>query len=102
MPLPLTPDSPTEKSKDSEGSRQSQALQFTKLQAAAEAAAKLEVLNIIKEQHKQEKEIQRLELEDEMLAAEIEAENSRKRAWLIAESATRKIQLEERKKEVND
>lgn len=69
-------------------------------QAAAEAAATKEVLKIMKEQSEQEEEIQRLEREDEILTAENEAENAKKRALFIAESADRKTKLEEKKREV--
>ena len=91
----------------SKGSNQSSNLSLNAKLAAAEVAATQEVIKIMDAQHQQEQEIQRLEVEYEMLEAEreaqekeVEADNARKRAQLISESAARRIKLEGKRKEV--
>lgn len=76
-------------------------------EAAAEVAATQEVLKIMKTQHQYEEEIKILEAEDERITAErealereMDAEKARRKAQFISESTTRKIRLEEKKKEV--
>lgn len=80
---------------------------YNKQQAAAEVAASQEVLKIMKTQHQQQEEIQRLEAEDERLKAErevlekeMEAENARKRVQFVSDSAAIRMKLEEKRKEV--
>ncbi len=88
-------------------SRHSSILSLNAKQAAAEVVATQEVIKITNAQHQQKEEIQRLEVEDQILKAEreakereIEAESAKKRAQFIAESADRKLKLEEKKREV--
>lgn len=92
----------TAKSKaSSKVSRHSSILSLNAKQAAAEVAATQEVMKITNAQHQQKEEIQRLEVEDQILKAEreakereIEAESAKKRVQFIAESADRKMKLE--------
>ncbi|XP_067309062.1 uncharacterized protein [Pseudorasbora parva] len=98
----------TAKSKaSSKVSRHSSILSLNAKQAAAELVATQEVIKITNVQHHQKEEIQRLEVEDQILKAEreakekeIEAESAKKRAQFIVESADRKLKLEEKKREV--
>lgn len=76
-------------------------------EAAAKVAATQEVLKIMKTQHQYEEEIKILEAEDERITAEREAQEremdakkARRKAQFISESTTRKIRLEEKKKEM--
>lgn len=98
----------TAKSKaSSKVSRHSSILSLNAKQAAAEVAATQEVMKITNAQHQQKEEIQRLEVEDQILKAEreakereIEAESAKKRVQFIAESADRKMKLEGKRREV--
>ncbi|XP_056603346.1 uncharacterized protein LOC130420207 isoform X2 [Triplophysa dalaica] len=98
----------TAKSKvPSQVSRHSSILSLNAKQAAAEVVATQEMMKITNAQHQQKEEIQRLEVEDQILKAEreaiekeIEAESAKKRAQFIAESADRKMKLEGKKREV--
>ncbi|KAG1929293.1 hypothetical protein F2P79_023066 [Pimephales promelas] len=98
----------TAKSKaSSKVSRHSSILSLNAKQAAAEVVATQEVIKITNAQRQQKEEIQRLEVEDQILKAEreakereIEAESAKKRAQFIAESADRKIKLEGKRREV--
>lgn len=91
----------------SKASRYSSILSLSAKQAAAEVAATQEVIKIMNAQHQQEEEIQRLEVEDQILKAEreaeekeIEAESAKKRAQFLSESADRKFKMEGKRKEV--
>lgn len=64
-------------------------------------------IKIMNAQYQQEEEIQRLEVEGQILKAEreaeekeIEAESAKKRSQSISESADRKMKLEEKRKEL--
>ena len=79
-------------------------LSWYKKQAAAEVAARQEVLKIMKEQHQREEVIRKLEVEEQMLTAqreaeekEIEAENTRKQTQFISERAARRTELKKKK-----
>lgn len=91
----------------SKASRHSSILSLKAKQAAAEVVATQEVIKITNVQLQQKEEIQRLEVEDQILKAEreakereIEAESAKKRAQFIAESADRKMKLEGKRREV--
>lgn len=95
----------SESQTSSKASRHSSILSLSAKQAAAEVVATQEVIKIMNAQHQQEEEIQRLEVEDQILKAEreaeemeIEAENVKKRAQFISESADRKMNLEGKRK----
>ncbi|XP_035530714.1 uncharacterized protein LOC118337722 [Morone saxatilis] len=98
----------TAKSKaSSKASRHSSILSLNAKQAEAEVVATQEVIKITNAQHQQKEEIQRLEVEEQILKAEreakereIEADSARKRAQFIAESADRKMKLEGKRREV--
>lgn len=92
----------------SKASRHSSILSLKAKKAEAEVVATQEVIKITNVQHQQRQEIQRLEVEDQILKAEreakereLEAESARKRAQFIAESADRKIKLEEKRREID-
>ncbi|XP_057677992.1 uncharacterized protein LOC130907200 [Corythoichthys intestinalis] len=88
----------TSKSKtSSKSSSHSSILSLNVKQAEAEVVATQEVLKIINAQHQQREEIERLELEDQIVAAEIEAENAKKKAKF---SASRKFKLEQKRREI--
>ncbi len=97
----------TKSGASSKASKHSSILSLNAKQAEAEVAATQEVIKITNAQHQQRKEIQRLEVEEQILKAEreakereMEADSARKRAQFIAESADRKIELEEKRREV--
>ncbi|XP_077360981.1 uncharacterized protein LOC144006149 [Festucalex cinctus] len=80
----------TTKSKaSSKASTHSSVLSLNAKQAEAEVMATQEVLKIMNAQHQQREEIERLE-----------AENAKKRAHFIAESADRKMNLEKKRREI--
>lgn len=64
----------SESKTSSKASRQSSILLLSAKQAAAKVAATQEVIKIMNAEHQQEEEIQRLEVEDQILKAEREAE----------------------------
>lgn len=87
----------SESKTSSKVSKQSSNLSLHVKQTAAEVAATQEVIKMMNAQLQQEEEIQRLEMEEQMLTAEvkgIEAESTIKRAQIEGESARKRAQIE--------